>query len=353
MSLATARAALQFGSRLTEGSCGIVFFGGEPLLHKGLIRDVVRSGRDMEREGSGRFHFKITTNGLLLDEEFLDFAIREDVLVAMSFDGVQEAQDRHRRTVDGGPTYDLLLPRLRLLLARRPYASVLTVVNPDTAPFLARSLAFLQALGCRYLIVSLNYAAAWTERSLGVLKEQLAELGKLYVQWTQEGRKFYLSPFEVKISSHVNRHCHRKERCELAQRQLSVDPQGYLYPCVQFTKAGPDSAWCIGDLASGIDEAKRARIHAESERVKTPCADCAIVDRCNNSCGCLNWQTTGSVHEVSPVLCRYEQMTLAVADRIGKTLYAKRDPLFLHKHYNAAYPVLSLLEEAGDETPQP
>ena len=118
---------------------------------------------------------------------------------------------------------------------------------------------------------------------------------------------------------------------------------------MQFTRAGVDSEWCIGSLATGIDEAKRGRIHDESEKIKTPCADCAIADRCNSSCGCLNWQTTGSINQVSPVLCHYEQMTLAVADRIGKRLFKKKNALFLHKHYNAAYPVLSLLEETDSD----
>jgi uncharacterized protein len=349
MGLATGRNALLFGSRLSSDSCGVVFFGGEPLLHKGLIRDVVAFGRELEGAEHGRFHFKTTTNGVLLDEEFLDFSLREDVLIAMSFDGVPEAQDRHRRLRDGSASFDFLLPRLRMLLAARPYSAVISVVNPDTAAFLSQSVSFLLDQGCRYLIVSPNYAAPWDRRSLGVLKEQLGELGELYVKWTEAGRKFYLSPFEVKISSHVNRDCHQKERCELAQRQLSVDPDGNLFPCVQFTRAGVDSEWCIGSLATGIDEAKRGRIHDESEKIKTPCADCAIADRCNSSCGCLNWQTTGSINQVSPVLCHYEQMTLAVADRIGKRLFKKKNALFLHKHYNAAYPVLSLLEETDSD----
>jgi len=332
---------------MTAGSCGVVFFGGEPLLDQELIRGLVSHGRDLERHRAGRFHFKVTTNGLLLDEDFLEFSLRENVLLAMSFDGTRDAHDRHRRLADGSPTYDRLLPRLRMLLEARPYSAVITVVSPDTAQFLCASVSALLDVGCRYLIVSLNYAAPWDRRTLAVLRRQLTRLGDLYVKWTLEGRKFYLSPFEVKISSHVNRHCFHKERCELAQKQLSVDPDGNLFPCVQFTKAGPDSPWCIGNLTTGIVETARCRIRQESEREKAPCRRCAIASRCNNSCGCLNWQTTGTVNNVSPVLCRYEQMTLAVADRIGKRLYKKRNAVFLHKHYNAAYPVLSLLEEAG------
>ncbi len=346
MSLATAVRALELGSRLQGGSCGIIFFGGEPLLCRGLIRELVSAAREMERHRAGRFHFKITTNGLLLDEEFIEFSLRNDVLVAMSFDGVKPAHDAHRHLQSGAPTFDLLLPRLRLLLAARPYASVLMVVNPDTAAQLADSVAFLLDEGARYLIVSLNYAAPWTDEAFDALARQLEQLGRLYVKWTEAGRKFYLSPFEVKLSSHINRHCYVKERCELARRQISVDPEGYLYPCVQFVKAGPQSRWCIGHVNNGVNETARARLHDESETEKAVCRDCAIRERCNNSCGCLNWQSTGSVNRVSPVLCRYERMLVPIADRVGKQLYKRRNPDFLHKHYNAAYPVLSLLEDA-------
>jgi uncharacterized protein len=347
MSQAIAERALELASRLNAGaSCGIVFFGGEPLLCRPLIQDLVQTARQMERSQAGRFHFKITTNGWLLDEQFIEFAIRENVLVAMSFDGVAASHDAHRRTIAGGPTQEVLLQRLRFLLAARPYSSVLMVVNPDTAAHLAESVALLLDEGAHYLIISLNYAAPWREEDFAILQEQLERLGERYLEWTRAGRKFYLSPFEVKLSSHINQHCFRKERCELARRQLSVDPQGHLYPCVQFVKAGPQSRWCIGHVDTGIDEAARSRLHAESEAEKVVCRDCALRERCNNSCGCLNWQTTGSVQTVSPVLCRYEQILTPIADRVGQRLYRERNPLFLHKHYNAAYPVLSLLEDA-------
>jgi uncharacterized protein len=338
---------MRFGAQLNDGACGIVFFGGEPLLHQPLMEELVQYGRELEKQDVGHFHFKVTTNGVLLTEQFLEFSLRENVLVAMSFDGVRQAHDKHRRLADGRSTYDLLFPKLQMLLAARPYASVISVVNPDTAQYLCESVVMLLDAGCRYLIISPNYVAPWDEASLAILQEQMESLGDLYVQWTLEDRKFYLSPLEVKISSHVNRHCFQKERCELAQKQLSIDPAGNLFPCVQFAKAGVDSDWCIGNVDSGIVEERRSRIYQESENEKVMCKGCKIVDRCNNSCGCLNWQTTGSIGAVSPVLCRYEQMTVAVADKIGKKLYRKRNALFLHKHYNAAYPVLSLLEESA------
>ncbi|MGD8452547.1 MAG: radical SAM protein [Phycisphaerae bacterium] len=345
MSEDVARAAVDLGARLSTGSCGIVFFGGEPLLCKERIADTVAYARRRERDGDQRYHFKITTNGLALDDDWLDYAIRNDILVAMSFDGVRAAHDAHRRLPNGRSSYDVLLARLKALLAVRPYASVLTTVNPDTAQYLAESIELLIDLDVRYPIVSPNYAGDWTEADFRVLQKQYQRLGRRYIEWTRAGRKFYLSPFEVKLSSHINRHCWQKERCELAQRQISVDPQGYLFPCVQFPRAGKDSRWCIGHVSTGIDETARQALHDESEAEKETCRGCALADRCHNTCGCLNWQTTGTVNGISPVLCRHEQMLIPIADRVGEKLYKKRDPLFLHKHYNSAYPVLSLLED--------
>ncbi|MCC6694373.1 MAG: SPASM domain-containing protein [Candidatus Hydrogenedentes bacterium] len=126
-----------------------------------------------------------------------------------------------------------------------------------------------------------------------------------------------------------------------------MDHEGYLYPCVQFVREGRDSAWCIGNVFDGVDETVRQRIRAASNQEKEGCADCVVKGRCNNTCGCLNWQTTGTISAVSPVLCRYEQMLMKVADRVGKKLCRERNPLFLHKHYNAAYPVISLIEDAA------
>ena len=348
LSFETGRKALMLGARLSPQSCGIVFFGGEPLLHKALITSLVAEARAMERDGRGRFHFKLTTNGLLLDDEFLRFSVEHDVLVAMSFDGVRPAHDAHRRLVDGSPSYDILLPHLRRLLAVRPYATVLTVVNPDTARHLSASIEFLLEQGARHLIVSLNYAGSWTAADFRILRAEYEKLADLYVKWSQAERKFYLSPFEVKLSSHINRHDQHRERCELAARQVSVDPDGYVFPCVQFAHTGRESTFCIGHVDSGIDEVARSRIRAQAKKESEICQDCAVKDRCNHTCGCLNWQTTGDINGISPVLCEHERMLIPIADRVGQRLYRGRVPAFLHKHYNAAYPVLSLLEEAAD-----
>ena len=347
MTFETGKKAMMLGAQMNQQSCGIVFFGGEPLLHKSLIQKLVYYGKELERETGIQYYFKLTTNGILLDEAFIDFSIRHHVLIAMSFDGIRKAHDRHRRFQNGQSSFELLLKKMKMLIQHRPYSSILMVVNPDTAPFFEESVRFLLDLSCRYIIVSLNHTADWKPSDFNILKKEFHCLAKDYIRRTKEGRKFYFSPFEVKLSSHINKHCYHKERCELAQNQISIDPEGFFYPCVQFTQGGPESEWCIGNVFKGIDEDKRQNLFEKSQAEKATCQDCVIKERCNNTCGCLNWQTTQSINQVSPVLCQYEQMLMPIVDRIGHILYKKRNPYFIHKHYNSAYPVISLIEDVG------
>ena len=347
MTESVAVSALRLAAETAKGSTGIVFFGGEPLLCRDLIEFTVAEARRMQARGQGPFHFKITTNGLLLDSDLLELSLREDIHIALSIDGVREAHDAHRRTSAGASSFDRVMAALRQLIAARPYSSVLLVVSPDTAGYLAESVQMLLAQQCRYLIISLDYSAPWTEDQLAILEGEYRKLARLYVDLTRQGRKFYLSPFEVKLSSHVNKDRFPRDRCELGTRQLSVDPEGWLFPCVQFPRAGSRSPWCIGHVDRGVDESARDGIRAMALRDKEPCASCALQARCNHTCGCLNWQATGSILEVAPVLCRHERMLVPIVDEVGSALYAERNPHFLHKHYNPAWPLLSLIEDTG------
>ena len=345
MSLAVAEQAMDLALRSAEGApVGLAYFGGEPLVELPRIRAIVDAAEARVAQGNGRFHHKLTTNGLAMDEAFLDWAEAHRVKVAVSVDGVRAAHDAHRRLPDGGPSFHRVLPRLDALLARRPYATVFMTVQPDVVGLLRESVHFLLDRGVRYLVISLNYAGDWDAVSLEALEAQFTALADDYIRWSRAGRKFYLSPFEVKLASHIQGQDYERCRCQLGLRQASVDPDGWLYPCVQFTAGGAD--WRIGHVATGIDEAARARLHALSQELVEPCDRCGIEPRCSRTCGCLNWQTTGSLTKVSPVLCRYERMLVPLADRIGATLYAEDNPAFLRKHYEPAGPLLSLIEDA-------
>lgn len=247
-------------------------------------------------------------------------------------------------TMSGKSTWPTVTANLQKLLKVKPYASVLSVINPDTVQCMSQGIEFLVSLGVRYLVLALNYAAPWSESSLAELERQYLHLARKYVQWTLEGKKFYLSPFEIKLASHIDPENHPS--CDLGNRQLSIDPEGYIYPCIQFPRAGHDSPWQIGHVSTGLNEPRRQAVNTLASQEKTPCKTCDIASRCQNKCACLNWQTLGALDNPSPILCAHEKLITPIADRIGQILWNKQAPHFIQKHYNRCYPLLSLIEDA-------
>ena len=352
MSFETVRAALDLALRsLREerrgDSLGVIFFGGEPMLRGDLITQAVRYCRDIEGETGQLFHFKITTNGLLLDEEFLTDPETRDIFVALSHDGVREAHDANRIEAGGAGTVDRLQPKMEMLLRLKPYAPVMLVTTPDTVGRYADSVEFLFGRGLRYLICSLDYGAAWGQAHLAELRRQYQRLADWYYRETVREEKLYFSPFEVKIASHIHAGGCKSERCELGRRQISVAPNGRLYPCVQFVGDGADESYAIGHVETGLDETARRRLYALNAEEKESCAACAVRDRCNHYCGCLNKQATGRIDVVSPMLCAHERIVLPIADRLAARLFKKRNPMFVQKHYNEMFPLVSLVEDSA------
>lgn len=342
MSFETAKKAVDIASLDSKTSIGIVFFGGEPLLCRDLIYQTVEYCRWKEKHSKGMYHFKITTNGLLLDDEFMNFSLKENVFIALSHDGIMKVHDSHRVDSNGRGTFHILNDKIDMLLSCRPYAPVLMVVNPDTAEYYSGSVEYLYGKGFRYIISSLNYAANWRENDMELLKKQYEILAEFYFQRTIEEDKFYLSPFEVKISSHINGDSYCHERCELGKKQISISPDGLLYPCVQFVG---DEHYSIGHVDSGINREIQEKIYAYNEEEKENCEGCAISKRCNHYCGCMNLQSTGSINKVSPVQCSHERLLLPIADKLAERLYKKKSAMFIQKHYNDMYPMLSLIED--------
>lgn len=335
MTFETAVAAIE---RVAEGpNCGIIFFGGEPLLCKPLIWRIMDW---CEARDPNRFHFKVTTNGTLLDEAFLDEAVRRGLHVALSHDGSREAHDAFRVWPDGQGTFKTVNEALVLLLKKRPYSPVLMTVNPERVGHFADSVKGLQTRGVQYLIVSMNYSGAWTDAAFRALKKEYLKLAMWHEENYRKERKFYFSPFDKRIASHI--FPSRSNSCRLGKRQISVGPDGRLFPCVQFV--GHDE-YVIGTAGSGVDEVRREELFCLNERDKPECAGCALERRCHNKCGCLNFQTTGSLEHVPAVLCEYERMLIPIADRLAERLFKVRNPMFLQRHYNPAFPVLSFLED--------
>ena len=166
----------------------VSFCGGEPLLARSLILEAFAECDRIRRDTGRHFTFQMTTNGTLLDEEFLQIARERGMIIALSYDGL--AQDRNRRAAGGEGTAALVESKIPLLLQYLPYAPVMMTVSPACADLLADSVRrFVEADGFRYVLFNPAFGPgiSWTERDLAVLAEQYRHLGELYITWHRRG----------------------------------------------------------------------------------------------------------------------------------------------------------------------
>ena len=95
------------------------FFGGEPLMNFDVVKETVAYARSIEKAHNKNFRFTITTNGLLLTDDKIDFINREMSNVVLSIDGRKEVNDRLRVRTNGSGSYDTIVPRFQKLVATR------------------------------------------------------------------------------------------------------------------------------------------------------------------------------------------------------------------------------------------
>jgi len=341
MSADTAFAAIDLALEYGGSAVGIGLYGGEPLLCRERIAELIGYAHAHKAQGQ-KLYFKITTNGTLLDADFIAFAKRAGIIISLSLDGTQVAHDRNRMNAAEEGSYEKAVAHAPALLAANPYTACMMTLSPNNLAVYADSVRHIYALGFQNLVVSPDYSATWTDADLAELEKQYDTLADWYCAETRAERKFFFSPIDSKINSRVNRRTFCKERCKLGYEQICIDTDGKLYPCTQFVG---NLAYCIGDLEHGINESRRMEVYSESRGAHPLCKKCALKDRCLQSCRCINMASTGDPISPSPLLCAHERILIAAADRAASTLFAERSGMFIQKHYNKHYPLVSLVAE--------
>jgi len=344
MSQEVAFAAVRLGME-DKTSSGLLFYGGEPLLERQLIYDVAEYTKSIKEKSGHTFYYKMTTNGTLLDEDFLKFSQQLNLSIGFSHDG--PAQDDCRKFLDGKGSASMLAEKIPLLLKYHPYAVGMSVVDQSTVHKAADIVEFLFKKGFRYITCNLNYSddVPWTKDKLQILEAEYKKMAELYIKWTRAEEKFYLSPFDTKILSHLKGEKYHEDRAKMAKNQPSVAPDGKVYSSSRFLG---NPIYEIGDVFTGIDTEKQNMLYEKGLIPPDSCKDCAILQRCNYAYGTLgNDADSGTIDEISPIQCVHEQMITPIADYVAEKLYNEGNALFIHKHYNELYPVVSLVEDRG------
>lgn len=334
MNAQTGRKAIDLALSLGSKSACISYFGGEPLLRFDAIKELTRYATERAEACDKSMHFRLSTNGTLFDEEKLAFCRDHNLLYAVSLDGDREAHNAQRVFPTGKGSFDVLDRKLSLILKYNPTVVVTSVVTPQTVDRLHSSIEYIWNKGIRYFVHALDYTHPdWRPEDIGRLELSYRELATFYIEKARSGEHFHFGLFDDKLKTHAASPYKLGQTCDFGAKKISIAPDGRIFPCVQFVSDRADAEnYCIGHVETGLTS-RRDELIRLNRNERTQCAGCALVGRCSNYCGCLNWQTTGKVTEVPGILCAHEKMLIPIADEIGNELWDERNRNFLKKHY--------------------
>ena len=277
------------------------FFGGEPLMNFDTVKRLVAYARSVEKEHGKNFRFTLTTNGMLIDEEVIDFANRECANVVLSLDGRREIHDRFRVDYAGNGSWDRIVPKFQRLVEARGgknyyMRGTFTHANPD---FL-KDIQVMLDLGFRELsmepvVCAEGDPSALTEEDLPVVLQQYEDLARLLVRRRKEGDPFTFYHYMIDLSGGPCVY-KRISGCGSGTEYMAVTPWGDLYPCHQFVG---EEGFRLGDVWQGVTHPEvQADFAACNVYAREECRKCWARLYCSGGCAANAYHATGSVRGV-------------------------------------------------------
>ena len=325
MSLEVGKQALDFlvANSGNRRNLEVDFFGGEPTMNFDVVKDLVRYGRSLEGPHNKNFRFTLTTNGVLLDDDIMEFANREMANVVLSIDGRKEVNDYMRPTRNGKGSYDLIVPKFRKFAELRNQTNyyvrgTFTHHNLD----FSEDVLHLADLGFKQISVEPVVAPpeepyAIREEDLPKLLEEYDKLAKEMIKREKEGRGFNFFHFMIDLTQGP---CvaKRLSGCGSGTEYLAVTPWGDLYPCHQFV--GMDE-FKLGDVWHGVqaeeirDEFKLCNVYA-----KEKCRNCFARFYCSGGCAANSYNFHGSILDAYDIGCELQKKRIECAIMIKAAL---------------------------------
>ena len=290
----------------TRRNLEVDFFGGEPLMNWDVVKKLVAYARSIEKEHNKNFRFTLTTNGMLIDDEVIDFLNKEMSNVVLSLDGRREVHDRFRKDYAGRGSYDVIVPKFKRLVEARGgknyyVRGTFTHSNTDfTNDILHMADLGFTELSMEPVVCPPGDPYALTEEDLPKLFEQYEILAKEMIKRKREGRGFTFYHYMIDLE---NGPCIYKRitGCGSGTEYVSVTPWGELFPCHQFVG---DEKYSLGNIWDGIkntslqDEFRSCNAYAREE-----CRDCWAKLYCSGGCAANSYHATGSISGVYSYGC--------------------------------------------------
>lgn len=291
----------------TRKNLEVDFFGGEPLVNFDVVKQLVKYARSIEKETGKHFRFTLTTNGMLLDDDVIDFLNKEMNNVVLSLDGRKEINDAKRKKINGEGSYDIIVPKFQNFVEKRGnkeyyMRGTFTRNNLDFTKdiFHMADLGFKE-LSMEPVVSSPDTDYALKEEDLDTIFEQYEILAKEMIKRRKQGNPFTFYHYMIDLSGGP---CIYKRitGCGSGTEYLAVTPTGDFYPCHQFVG---DEKFLMGNVRDGVtntelrDEFKLCNAYSRKE-----CKDCWAKLYCSGGCSANAYHATGSINNVYEYGCK-------------------------------------------------
>ena len=326
MSFEVGKRALDFlvensGSRY---NLEVDFFGGEPLMNFDVVKKLVEYARSIEKEKGKNFRFTLTTNGVLVDDDVIEFSNREMSNVVLSLDGRKEVHDRYRVDYNGNGSWEKIVPKFQKFVQARGnkdyyMRGTFTHHNPDFLEDIKTMLDLgFTELSMEPVVGPEGEETTLTYEDLPVVMEQYEKLAELMIKRRKEGKPFTFYHYMIDLQGGPCIY-KRISGCGSGTEYMAVTPWGDLYPCHQFVG---DEKFLLGNIFDGVsntaiqDEFMQCNVYSREE-----CKDCWARLYCSGGCAANAYHATGSVKGVYKYGCelfkkRMECAIMAEVDRL-------------------------------------
>ena len=326
------KAAIDYLLHYSQGrhNLEVDFFGGEPTINFDVVKKVVEYARSKEKEFDKKFRFTITTNGLILNDDMMDFINREMYNVVCSVDGRKEINDRVRARVDGSGCYDAIIPHFQELIRRREASGndenwqyyvrgTFTKYNKDFGNDVMHmfDLGFDQ-ISFEPVVADAKQPYALTYEDLPDVFAEYERLSKLIIENKKSaGKHFNFYHFMIDLDQGP---CaiKRLRGCGCGNEYVAITPDGDVYPCHQFVG---HEEWKMGNVFDlSINKEMKDNFARATVYHKPKCQECWAKFYCSGGCNANNWQYMGDVLDSFDLACEMEKKRLECAIMIQAAL---------------------------------
>ncbi len=309
----------------TRHNLEVDFFGGEPLMNFDVVKQLVAYARSIEKEKGKNFRFTLTTNGVLIDDDVIDFANRECSNVVLSLDGRKEIHDRFRVDYAGNGSWEKIVPKFQKLVEARGgkdyyMRGTFTHANPDFLKDLKVMLDLgFNELSMEPVVCAVGDPSELTEQDMPIVLDQYEKLAELMLEKDAEGKPFTFYHYMIDLSGGPCIY-KRISGCGSGTEYMAVTPWGDLYPCHQFVG---DEKFKLGDIYNGVTNKEiQGQFAACNVYAHPECRDCWARLYCSGGCAANAYHATGSVTGVYEYGCRLfrKRMECAIMVAVARAL---------------------------------